>query len=177
MAMEMNVTVVDQQQDDSVAEADPAEVTSSDVPDGDSDSGAKDLSHEETTAETAEQSATDSATDAAPDPEAPDAEASDAAEHQDETAHHHHAHSRAGIIIEELRRLERRAVHLPLVGKLHAPSKHDVIYAAGMTALIAFGIVELPIALAVLGGHALVRQHHSRSLSAIGEVMEDFWVR
>jgi hypothetical protein len=33
----------------------------------------------------------------------------------------------------------------------------------------------LPIAIVVLGGHALVKQHHSRSLSAIGEVMEDVW--
>ena len=74
-----------------------------------------------------------------------------------------------------MRRLEQRAIEVLIVGKLHAPDAHDVAYVAGLTALLAFGAVELPIALVVLGGHALVKQHHSRYLSAIGEVMEDIW--
>jgi hypothetical protein len=77
---------------------------------------------------------------------------------------------------ERLRAMEKRAIDLPVIGKLHAPDTHDVVYLAGMTALIAFGAVELPIALAVLGGHLLVKQHHSRSLSAIGECVEDVFV-
>jgi hypothetical protein len=85
-----------------------------------------------------------------------------------------HPHHRRAVLIDELRALERRAVHVRFIGKIHAPSRHDVVYAAGMAALVAFSIVEWPLALAVVGGHALVRQHHSRSLSAIGEVMEDF---
>jgi hypothetical protein len=84
-----------------------------------------------------------------------------------------HRHSRRVALLRKLRKLERRAVDLPVVGKLHAPDTHDVVYVAGMTALLAFGAVELPIALIVLGGHVLVKQHQSRSLSAIGEVMED----
>jgi hypothetical protein len=83
-----------------------------------------------------------------------------------------HIHS----LRERLRAMEKRAIHVPVVGKLHAPDTHDVVYLAGMTALIAFGAVELPIALAVLGGHLLVKQHHSRSLSAIGECVEDVFV-
>jgi len=83
--------------------------------------------------------------------------------------------SRAASALHELRRLEQRAIHLPIVGKLHAPDAHDFAYVAGWAALLAFGAVELPIAIVVLGGHALVKQHHSRSLSAIGEVMEDVW--
>ncbi|MGO8967451.1 hypothetical protein [Mycobacterium sp.] len=86
-----------------------------------------------------------------------------------------HAQSRAASALHELRRLEQRAIHLPIVGKLHPPDAHDVAYVTGLTALLAFGAVELPIALVVLGGHALVKQHHSRYLSAIGEVMEDVW--
>ena len=86
-----------------------------------------------------------------------------------------HSHSRAVWALHEMRRLEKRAIELPIVGKLHAPDAHDVAYVAGLTALLAFGAVELPIALVVLGGHALVKQHHSRYLSAIGEVMEDIW--
>ncbi len=84
-----------------------------------------------------------------------------------------HRHSKRVAVLRKLRNLEKRAVELPLVGKLHAPDTHDVVYVVGMTALLAFGAVELPIALIVLGGHVLVKQHQSRSLSAIGEVMED----
>jgi hypothetical protein len=86
-----------------------------------------------------------------------------------------HSHHKAAWTLHELRRLEQRAIELPIVGKLHAPDAHDVAYVAGLTALLAFGAVELPIALLVLGGHALVKQHHSRYLSGIGEVMEDIW--
>ena len=86
-----------------------------------------------------------------------------------------HQQHRTAWALHELRRLEQRAIELPIVGKLHAPDAHDVAYVAGLTALLAFGAVELPIALLVLGGHALVKQHHSRYLSGIGEVMEDIW--
>lgn len=82
-------------------------------------------------------------------------------------------HSKRVALLTKLRKLERRAVDLPIVGKLHAPDNHDVVYVAGMVALLAFGVVEFPIALVLLGGHVLVKQHQSRSLSAVGEVMED----
>jgi hypothetical protein len=84
-----------------------------------------------------------------------------------------HRHSRRAALLRRLRNLEKRAVELPVIGKLHAPDTHDVVYVVGLTALLAVGAVELPIALVVLGGHVLVKQHQSRSLSAIGEVMED----
>jgi hypothetical protein len=84
-----------------------------------------------------------------------------------------HRHSRRVALLRRLRNLEKRAVELPIIGKLHAPDTHDVVYVVGLTALLAVGAVELPIALVVLGGHVLVKQHQSRSLSAIGEVMED----
>lgn len=88
---------------------------------------------------------------------------------------HEHRHFRASVALGELRRLEQRAVHLPIVGKLHPPDVHDVAYVAGLAGLLAFGAVELPIVLVVLGGHVLVKQHHSRYLSAVGEVMEEVW--
>ena len=62
-------------------------------------------------------------------------------------------HPRAASVRHKLRKLEQRAIDLP--------------------ALLVVGVVELPIALVVLGGHVLVKQHHHRSLSAIGEVFED----
>ena len=82
---------------------------------------------------------------------------------------------KGAAVLEKIRKLERRAIQLPVVGKLHAPDNHDVVYVAAIAALLTVGAVELPIALAVLGGHLLVKQHHSRSLSTIGEVMEDVW--
>lgn len=75
--------------------------------------------------------------------------------------------------LRTLRELESRAIELPVIGKFHRPDKHDIIYVAGLAALLAFGAVELPIAIVVLGGHVLVKQHSSRSLAAVGEVMED----
>jgi len=103
------------------------------------------------------------------DPEPGEVPADDAPsdEPAEESPHH--------TLREKLLDLERRAVELPIVGRFHTPDKHDFVYYTGIAALITFGIVEWPIALAVVGGHLLVKQHHSRTLSAIGEVMEDFW--
>jgi hypothetical protein len=84
-----------------------------------------------------------------------------------------HPNSKRARTLRTLRELEERAIDLPLIGKFHTPDKHDVVYVVGLTALLALGAVELPIALVVLGGHVLVKQHSSRSLSAVGEVMED----
>jgi len=87
----------------------------------------------------------------------------------------HHPDSKRARALRNLRALERRAIDLPIVGKIHAPDKHDVVYLGGLGALLAVGAVELPILLVLLGGHAMVRQHQSRSLSALGEVIEDVW--
>lgn len=84
-------------------------------------------------------------------------------------------HPKIVAALHKLRKLEERAIELPIVGKLPAPEKHDAAYVAGMAALLVVGAVELPIVLMLLGGHVLVKQHHSRALSAIGEVMEDVW--
>lgn len=84
-----------------------------------------------------------------------------------------HPNSKRAQTLRTLRELDERAIDLPLIGKFHVPDKHDVIYVAGLAALLVIGAVELPIALVVLGGHVLVKQHSSRSLSAVGEVMED----
>jgi hypothetical protein len=87
----------------------------------------------------------------------------------------HHPNSKRAAALRRLRALERRAVDLPIVGKIHAPDKHDAVYLVGLGSLLAVGAVELPIVLILLGGHAMVRQHQSRSLSALGEVIEDVW--
>ena len=86
-----------------------------------------------------------------------------------------HPNSKRAKALRNFRALERRAIDLPIVGKIHAPDKHDVVYVTGLGALLAVGAVELPIILILLGGHAMVRQHQSRSLSAIGEVIETVW--
>ncbi|BBX62656.1 hypothetical protein MSAS_18300 [Mycobacterium saskatchewanense] len=79
--------------------------------------------------------------------------------------------------MRSLREPERRAIDLPVIGKFHGPDKHDAVYVAGLAALLVVGAVELPVALVATGGHVLVKQHSSRSLSAIGEVMEDVFGR
>lgn len=69
--------------------------------------------------------------------------------------------------------MESRAIELPVIGKFHRPDKHDAVYVTGMAALLASGAVQFSIAIVVLGGHILVKQHSSRSLAVVGEVMED----
>lgn len=86
-----------------------------------------------------------------------------------------HPNSKRARTLRALRELEERAIDLPIIGKFHTPDKHDAVYIAALVALLAFGAVELPIALAVLGGHVFVKQHSSRSITAIGEVLEDVW--
>ncbi|SOJ56358.1 hypothetical protein MSIMFB_03835 [Mycobacterium simulans] len=84
-----------------------------------------------------------------------------------------HPNSKRIAALRKLREFEQRAIDLPVVGKFFTPDTHDAAYVAGMVGLLAFGAVELPIALIVLGGHVLVKQHQSRAMSAIGEAMED----
>ncbi|MHA7651697.1 hypothetical protein ACX9NE_22280 [Mycobacterium sp. ML4] len=84
-----------------------------------------------------------------------------------------HPNSKRVAALRKLKELERREVELPFVGKVVTPVTHDVVYVAGLVGLLALGAVELPIALIVLGGHVLVKQHQNRSLSALGQVMED----
>lgn len=79
---------------------------------------------------------------------------------------------RLALALVRLRTLQTPTLDVPIVGHIHAPAKHDVIYVASIGAMIAFGVIEWPIAVAVIGGHAL-KQHHSRSLSAVGKAMED----
>ncbi|MEI7717795.1 MAG: hypothetical protein WCI78_17205 [Mycobacterium sp.] len=86
-----------------------------------------------------------------------------------------HPNSKRARVLRNLRALESRAIRLPVVGKIHAPEKHDVVYVVGMGSLAVAGVLELPVLLVLLGGHALVRQHQSRSLSMVGEIIEDVW--
>lgn len=80
---------------------------------------------------------------------------------------------RLALALVRVRHLQTPSVDLPVIGHVHAPAKHDVIYVASIGVLIAAGVIEWPIALAVIGGHALVKQQQSRSLSAVGRAMED----
>jgi hypothetical protein len=86
-----------------------------------------------------------------------------------------HPYSKRARVLRNLRALESRAVHLPLVGKIHAPDRHDVVYVAGLSTLAVVGAVELPVLIVLMCGHVLVRQHQSRSLSMVGELIEDVW--
>jgi hypothetical protein len=86
-----------------------------------------------------------------------------------------HPDSKRARAWRTLHDLEERAIELPFIGRFHTPDQHDVVYIAALAGLLVVGAVELPIAILVLGGHVLVKQHSSRSLSAIGEALEDVW--
>jgi hypothetical protein len=85
--------------------------------------------------------------------------------------------TQAASIRSRMGKLQLHTIDLPAVGKVPVPDRRDVVYVTTVAALITVGVIELPIALAVLGVHLLGKQHHSRSLSAVGEVLEDFWLR
>jgi len=86
-----------------------------------------------------------------------------------------HPTSKRARILRNLRTLESRAINIPVVGKIHAPNRHDVVYVVGMSSLAVAGVLELPVLMVLLGGHVLVRQHQSRSLSMVGELIEEVW--
>ena len=83
------------------------------------------------------------------------------------------AKATASEVLAELKSVQRRVVHVPAVGEVHVPHPHDLAYYAGMAAMAAVELIEWPIALIVAGGHALAKQHHSKSLKLIGEILEE----
>jgi hypothetical protein len=78
----------------------------------------------------------------------------------------------AAIALERAVRRESRQIHLPLIGKMRLPSAEDLIYYGGVTALVAVGMVEWPVALLLGIGHELAASKHRSMLRAFGEALE-----
>lgn len=53
------------------------------------------------------------------------------------------------------------------------PAPEHLAFYAGVGALAALGIVEWPLAAALLVGHALVTAQHNKILQSLGEALEE----
>jgi hypothetical protein len=55
---------------------------------------------------------------------------------------------------------------------VETPPIEDLVFYAGLTVLVAVGLVELPVAVALGVGHALIEITHRPELRALGEALE-----
>lgn len=64
-------------------------------------------------------------------------------------------------------------VQLPILGSLRLPEPQQLTYFAAIGALGVIGILDWPMALVLVAGHALASNHHNRVLHQFGEALED----
>ncbi|MER7500288.1 hypothetical protein AB0L05_32100 [Nonomuraea pusilla] len=66
----------------------------------------------------------------------------------------------------------RRQVNVPVLGRVTVPPPEQLAFYGVLAALGALEIVEWPVVLIVGAGHALSRQHRSRTLQQAGEAAQ-----
>jgi hypothetical protein len=64
-------------------------------------------------------------------------------------------------------------VRIPCAGEVILPPPQRLAFFGGLAALAAIGLIEWPVAVIVVAGHALADQHWSRIASGIGEALEE----
>jgi hypothetical protein len=75
-----------------------------------------------------------------------------------------------------VQRLIKRAgvqVRVPCVGEVTLPPPQRLAYFGGLAALAAVGLLDWPVAIVIVAGHALADQHWSRVASGMGEALEE----
>jgi hypothetical protein len=75
--------------------------------------------------------------------------------------------------VERVRDANTFAVNLPVVGRVRIPRPDQLAYYGALGALAAFELIDWPVALAIVAGHALAAQHHSKVAQEIGEALEE----
>ncbi len=83
--------------------------------------------------------------------------------------------SPAGARAAAERAAGRNTVRIDLPGHLRVelPSLDQLAYLGGVAALVALDLIEWPVAVAVMVGHALVNNRHSKALRDFGEALEE----
>jgi hypothetical protein len=64
-------------------------------------------------------------------------------------------------------------VRIPCVGEVTLPPPQRLAFFGGLAALAAVGLLDWPVAIVIVVGHALADQHWSRVASGIGEALEE----
>ncbi|NMM83346.1 hypothetical protein B2J88_03065 [Rhodococcus sp. SRB_17] len=74
--------------------------------------------------------------------------------------------------VEAVRSAHRFELNLPVLGAVPVPPPEQLAYFAAMGLMVAFEIIEWPIALTIAAGHLLATEQHNRILEEVGEALE-----
>jgi hypothetical protein len=75
--------------------------------------------------------------------------------------------------VERVRDAETFAVNLPAVGRVRMPRPERLAYYGALAALAAFEVIDWPVALVIVAGHALASQHQNKVAQELGEALEE----
>ena len=64
-------------------------------------------------------------------------------------------------------------VDLPILGHVELPRPEELAYYVGLAVLAAAEIIDWPVALVLVAGHALNYTHHSRVANELGDALDD----
>jgi hypothetical protein len=89
-----------------------------------------------------------------------------------------------GSSVEQARPQGRRAakevmeknstrVTVPLLGTVTLPPPENVAFLGGIAALVALEVIEWPIGLALIAGHALATRSHNKLVQDFGRALEE----
>jgi hypothetical protein len=75
-------------------------------------------------------------------------------------------------VMRDVARRNEVRLTLPVVGEVRLPAKEELAYLAGVGLLAALEVVEWPVALVLVAGHALAKRQHDKVLKGLGEALE-----
>jgi hypothetical protein len=64
-------------------------------------------------------------------------------------------------------------LELPGVGVVQLPPKDDLAFMGGVVGMAVIGVLEWPVALLLVCGHALAANRHSRLIREFGNALEE----
>ena len=75
-------------------------------------------------------------------------------------------------VVESVRSARSHELELPIVGAVPVPRPEQIAYFAVMGLMVAFEIIEWPVAVTIAAGHLLATEQHNHVLEEIGEALE-----
>lgn len=75
--------------------------------------------------------------------------------------------------VQRVRDAQTFAVNLPVLGRVRIPPPDQLAYYGALGALAAFEIIDWPVVLAIVAGHALASNHHNKVAQELGEALEE----
>jgi hypothetical protein len=74
--------------------------------------------------------------------------------------------------VRKVQHAETFAVELPVIGRIRIPRPEQLAFYGAVAVLAAAEIIDWPVALLVVAGHALQQNEHSRIAQEFGEALE-----